>query len=192
MTQGDTKYDEILERRARQLARAVDPVHERELDTVAAVVAVGPESFGIPVESLREIIAAPAITGLPYLPPWMRGIVQIRGELVSVVDTASWFGIAVSSPPAFLAVIEGSSGPLGLLVDAVLGFREFFVNEIATTFSRTDTTLGRPIRAITKDLVALVDTEGLLTSDKIIVDARLTSPDRAQGGLDGQGARRCD
>ncbi len=170
MTRNDARYEEVLERRAKALAQADAEEHRRELDTIAALVAIGPESFGIPVSDLREIVTTPLIARLPNLPPWMPGVVQIRGELISVIDTARWFGIAAGSTATYLAVIDGPKGPLGLLVDAVLGFREVFADEIATTFSRDETSRGRPIRAITKDLVALVDVERLLSSDLIVVD----------------------
>ncbi len=169
MTKNAARYEEILERRARALAQ-VGEENQRELETIAALVAIGPESFGIPVKDLREIIQTPIIARLPNLPAWMPGVVQIRGELISVVDTARWFGIAAGSKATYLAVIDGPSGPLGLLVDAVLGFREIFEDEIATTFSRDETSRGRPIRAITKDLVALVDVERLLSDNQIVVD----------------------
>jgi chemotaxis signal transduction protein len=179
----DTRYEEILARRAEILARTTSDEQERQVELTAALVAIGSERFAIPVGKLREIIKAPPIAVLPELPPWMPGIVQIRGELISVVDIARWFGLATGSQPELLAVIEGPEGPLGLLVDAVLGFRDIYSDEIATSFSRDETAVGRPIRAITRSLIALVDVERLLLSNQIIVDRAGNAGERARQGF---------
>jgi purine-binding chemotaxis protein CheW len=163
-------FDRVLEERAKALARPGDVDHDRELDSTVAVVVIGHETFGIPVESLREIVRVPPIARLPHLPTWVAGIAQLRGELLCVVHTALWFHLLTASTPELLAVMEGPEGPVGLLVDAVVGFREVYANEIAALFGRSIAAGGRPIRAVTNDLVALLDAERILRSERVIVD----------------------
>ncbi|NLZ16959.1 MAG: hypothetical protein GX087_04405 [Desulfobulbaceae bacterium] len=47
---------------------------------------VGWHEMALPVNSMQEVGDMPTITPLPHLPSWIRGIVQIRGEILSVVD----------------------------------------------------------------------------------------------------------
>ena len=49
--------------------------------------------MALPLESILEIGYLPAVTPLPHLPGWIRGIVQIRGEILSVVDLVVLFGL---------------------------------------------------------------------------------------------------
>jgi purine-binding chemotaxis protein CheW len=54
---------------------------------------LGRDEMALPIDSVREIGYLPEITPLPNIPPWIRGIVQIRGEILSVVDCCMLFGI---------------------------------------------------------------------------------------------------
>jgi len=163
-----------LERRARQLAAVPEKQGDRRVAATVAVVAVGEERFGIPVEGLRGILKAPAIARLPGMPEWLPGIVQVRGELMSALDLGRWFQVAGGAEPAYLAVVEGSRGALGLLVESVEGFREVGEEEIAQKLTAAPRAAGRPIRATTRDLVTLLDIERLLESPQIVVGQELS------------------
>ncbi|MCP4660962.1 MAG: chemotaxis protein CheW [bacterium] len=159
----------LLERRARQLAAVPEKQIDRRVAATVAVVAVGKERFGIPVDGLRGILKAPPIAHLPGMPEWLPGIVQVRGELISALDLGRWFQVAGPAEPAFLAVVEGSRGALGLLVESVEGFREVEEEEIAQKLTAAPRAAGRPIRATTRDLVTLLDVERLLESPQIVM-----------------------
>jgi purine-binding chemotaxis protein CheW len=55
--------------------------------------ALGRDELALPIASVREIGYLPEVTPLPNIPSWIRGIVQIRGEILSVVDCRMLFGI---------------------------------------------------------------------------------------------------
>lgn len=54
---------------------------------------LGMVSLALPVDSVQEIGELQTVTPLPNLPRWIRGIVQNRGEILSVVDFAALFGL---------------------------------------------------------------------------------------------------
>jgi len=54
---------------------------------------LGQDEMALPIGSVQEIGYLPPVTPLPNIPPWIRGIVQIRGEILSVVDCCQLFGI---------------------------------------------------------------------------------------------------
>ena len=68
-------------------------------------------------------------------------------------------------------VIEGREGPLGLMVDRVLGFRGVFADEIAGDYVERSSSSARFVKALTTDLVAILDAERLLESEELIVAA---------------------
>ncbi|MBI5493811.1 MAG: chemotaxis protein CheW [Deltaproteobacteria bacterium] len=156
----------ILQRRQERLARrGTGNVVRRVADRVA-VVSVGGERFGIPAQGTLEIIPMPPVTRLPRMSAWMRGMTQIRGELVAVVDLASWFGMARSAERGCLVLVEGSAGALGLGVERVLGFRDVYADELpAAPPERVD---NRPIQAVTHDLMAILDLRALLNHADLI------------------------
>ncbi len=54
---------------------------------------LGAHEMALPVDSVQEIGEMPTVTPLPNLPPWIKGIIQNRGEILSVVDFMTLFGI---------------------------------------------------------------------------------------------------
>jgi purine-binding chemotaxis protein CheW len=166
----DAGNGDILEVRAKKLARGKERGHLRQHYITAAVVSIDAEYFGIPVDGLRQIVKAPPISNLPGMPPWLRGIAQVRGELISVVSLARFFKLESSGVSDFLAVVEGKLGAIGLLADTLLGFRDIYADEIAEKFGKNTADDERPIRAITKDLVSIIDLQRLLDDKRLIVD----------------------
>ena len=69
-------------------ASAAQGARER---TLHIAFVVGMHEMALPVSAMQELGEMPTITPLPYLPPWIRGIVQIRGEILSVVDFRALF-----------------------------------------------------------------------------------------------------
>lgn len=54
---------------------------------------LGGKEMALAIDSIQEVGNLPTITPLPNLPKWIRGIVQIRGEILSVVDFHQLFGL---------------------------------------------------------------------------------------------------
>ena len=54
---------------------------------------LGKNEMALSIQSIQEIGYLPTVTPLPNLPPWIRGIVQIRSEILSVVDFIALFGL---------------------------------------------------------------------------------------------------
>ena len=60
---------------------------------------LGMVALALPIDSVQEIGEMPTITPLPNVPRWIRGIVQNRGEILSVVDFATLFGLEAGRLP---------------------------------------------------------------------------------------------
>jgi purine-binding chemotaxis protein CheW len=69
---------------------------------------------------VREIIAAQDTTRIPGAPAAVRGLVNVRGTLVPVVDTATAVGLPGAGAPASLVLVERHGRPVALAVDEVL------------------------------------------------------------------------
>jgi len=54
---------------------------------------LGGDEMALSIDSIQEIGYLPTVMPLPNLPPWIKGIVQIRGEILSVVDFLVLFGL---------------------------------------------------------------------------------------------------
>ncbi len=79
------------------------------------------EEFGIPVTQVREVIRVSDITRVPQAPAHVRGVANLRGRILAVVDLRSRLGLppAEPTPTSRVVVVEVRERVLGLLVDAV-------------------------------------------------------------------------
>ncbi|HUR93116.1 MAG TPA: chemotaxis protein CheW [Gemmatimonadales bacterium] len=79
------------------------------------------EEFGIPVTQVREVIRVADITRVPQAPAHVRGVANLRGRILAVVELRSRLGLAAAelTPRSRVIVVEVRERVLGLLVDAV-------------------------------------------------------------------------
>ena len=82
---------------------------------------LGREEFGIPVTQVREVIRVADITRVPHAPPHVRGVANLRGRILAVVELRSRLGLAPADPTprSRIVVVDLRGRVLGLLVDAV-------------------------------------------------------------------------
>ena len=79
------------------------------------------EEFGIPIHQVREIIKVPDITFLPHSSPHIEGVINLRGDVLPVVNLRVRFGLPAveRSESTRIIVVELPFGEVGLVVDAV-------------------------------------------------------------------------
>jgi twitching motility protein PilI len=79
------------------------------------------------LDQVLEILPPPAMTLVPAVKPWLKGIANVRGNLITIVDLPEFFG----KPPVFhdssarLMIMNNPELHTGLLVNEVLGLRHF-------------------------------------------------------------------
>jgi purine-binding chemotaxis protein CheW len=75
--------------------------------------------FALPIEAVREIVMVPQITPVPDVGPFIRGVINLRGRIVPVMDLALrlGFGRGPSHPDGRILVVEHNREQLGLLAE---------------------------------------------------------------------------
>lgn len=118
--------------------------------------------YGVDVDRVQEVTKALPVTTVPQAPAGVTGLVNLRGQVVTVVDLRHRLGLPARSDDAggYHVVLRSEGAALSLLVDAVEGFEE--VPEDAFT-ERPDTVPG-PARDIVPGVYPLAD-ELLLVVD---------------------------
>ena len=87
---------------------------------------LGRESYGIAVLKIREIIRHTHITEVPQMPAYVKGVLNLRGKIIPIVDLRAKFGLAQTPTTERTCIIvvqvtlaSGTKSPMGLIVDAV-------------------------------------------------------------------------
>jgi purine-binding chemotaxis protein CheW len=93
------------------------PESARELITFR----VGEQEYGVEITEVREIRGWTPATPLPRTPDYVRGVINLRGTVLPVVDMAARMGLPVSEPTerSVIVVVWIRGQLVGLLVDAV-------------------------------------------------------------------------
>jgi purine-binding chemotaxis protein CheW len=123
----------------------------------AVLVPIGEEIYAVATERVREVVTSLQITPVPTAPPWVLGLINVRGEVVPVLDTGALLGIGATPSPCYAVVVISSSGLAGLLATsmpsvATLG-EELGPSDLPATGGFHQVTGGM---AVTLDIDALI------------------------------------
>ena len=93
------------------------------------------EEYAVPIEDLREIIRIPEIAPVPNAPEFIRGILNLRGTIVVVIDLEKRFHItrAGTAPPEHFVITEVNGSTFGVVVDRVSEVLRVPVSKIQPT-----------------------------------------------------------
>ncbi|MCC6233734.1 MAG: purine-binding chemotaxis protein CheW [Verrucomicrobiales bacterium] len=87
---------------------------------------LGRESYGIEVLKIREIIRFTDITAVPQMPGHVKGVINLRGKIIPVIDLRAKFGLATTEATERTCIVvvqvsfaAGTNAQMGLIVDAV-------------------------------------------------------------------------
>ena len=84
------------------------------------VFRLGGEDYGIEINQVREIIRKREITPVPRQPPYVEGVINVRGTIIPVINLKKRFGLLGDpSTQPHTIIVESGEGLVGILVDSV-------------------------------------------------------------------------
>jgi purine-binding chemotaxis protein CheW len=131
------------------------------------------EEFGLEILKVREIIGLMGITKVPKMPPYIRGIINLRGEIIPVLELRAKFDMETSADTEQTCIIvvdvrrNENTVRMGILVDAVSEVLDIKENDIqeAPAFGRNvDTNFILGIGKIKGAVKLLLDIDRVLTA----------------------------
>jgi len=142
-----------LERRGRAVSAQVSQDGSAGREWVGVALRMAGELYLIAREETREVLGVPgALTRVPGAKGWVKGLANVRGQLLPVLDLRQFLGSGVTPVTRNTRVIVAHHReiPAGLLVDEVLGFRRFaeaeFSGDVPPTIVRCERYLAGTFR----------------------------------------------
>jgi purine-binding chemotaxis protein CheW len=85
------------------------------------VFALGEELYGVRIGVVREIITWQQVTRVPHTPPYVEGVINLRGRVIPVIDLRRRLGLPSGERDRHtrIVVVEGEGDIVGMVVDAV-------------------------------------------------------------------------
>lgn len=138
------------------------------------------EEYAIGLLQVKEIVEYSTVTCVPYTPAWVRGVINMRGNVVPVIDLAVKFGLQASTISKFSCIVvtevvsDGEKLTLGVLADSVsqvidLGTEEIEVPPPFGTRVRTEYLLG--LGRIGKKFCLILNIDKVLSADELVAMA---------------------
>ncbi len=138
--------------------------------------ALGEESYGIPILKVKEIIGMMAITHVPKLQDFMKGVINLRGKIIPIIDLRLKFGLPDRpyDDRTCIIVVEIDTGnglrTSGIVVDTVQEVIEIDENTIEPPpqyGTDIEQSFLKGLGKLKDRVVMILETEGILTTNEL-------------------------
>jgi purine-binding chemotaxis protein CheW len=161
----------ILRARAQALAREPDleEAPRRALEVVEFLLAYG--TYGVESSYVREVYPLKAFTLLPCTPPFVLGIINIRGQILSVIDLKKFFDLPEKGLTDLnkVIVVHDANMVFGILADAILGVRSTPLESVQASLPTLTGIRAAYLKGVTRERMVILDTGKLLADNKMVV-----------------------
>ena len=170
---GPEEKQKILHARARLLAACgkSEAVPAHLLVEVVEFV-LGPEHYGIESCHIREIHPLSEFTPLPCTPAFVLGLVNVRGQILSIIDIKKLFDLPEKGLTDLnkVIVVHANHTEVGILADTIVGVRSIAPEELQPALPTLTGIRAEYLKGITKDPMVVLDVEKILSDEKILVN----------------------
>jgi purine-binding chemotaxis protein CheW len=161
----------ILKERARILAgESSPPVGEAQSVEVITFL-LAHETYGIESRYVREVNPIKEITPVPCTPRFVRGIINVRGRILSVIDLKAFLDLPEQGPAELnrVIVVEDDAMEFGILADQVLGVASLNPDAIQPLPSAFGGPGSEFIKGVAPQTVIFLDISKLLHAKDVMV-----------------------
>ena len=127
---------------------------------------IGEQEFCVNIMSVREIRGWTPATPLPHAPPYVMGVINLRGAVLPIIDLSARLGMKDAEPTArhVIIVAQVKSRIVGLLVEAVsdiLTITEDNIQPVPEVSSDLEKQYARGILSIDKRMICMIELDAL-------------------------------
>jgi purine-binding chemotaxis protein CheW len=161
----------ILRDRARRLA-SVPSSEPSEEQVDVFEFGLADERYAFLVSQVHDVQPLRELTPLPCTPPFLRGLVNLRGRLVAVIDLKRFFGL---SEPGItdlhrIVLLRKGDVEIGLLADTVEGVHVIGKHHIQPAPPTVGGIAAEYIAGVTPDRLVVLDADAILDDPRLVID----------------------
>ena len=148
------------------------------------VFTVGSERFGVSATQIQEIVRYPDATLVPDMPKFVKGVMNLRGKIIPLMDLQERFGLSGSVEDAQRRVVVSMFGDqfVGLIVHSVIGVVRIpakAIEALPATLPKVESEYIAGVGKVGDKLVVLLNLERMLGDMEKIILSRLAGRDEA-------------
>ena len=155
--------------------RALTTAHVREEEAAAGEsidiveFALSHERYGVESSYVREVYPLRELTPIPCTPPFLIGVVNVHGQIISIIDLRKFFDLPEEalSEVNNIIIVAKDKAELGILTDAITGMRSFPLQDIQPSLPTLTGVRAEYLKGVTNERLVILDVLKIL-SDKTI------------------------
>jgi len=164
--------EEILKHRAKLLAE--EQKEETKDESIVEVIEflLSYERYGVESSFIKEVYSMKDFTPVPCTPNFVKGITNLRGEIISIVDIKKFFDLPDKGLTDLnrVLIVKKDKMKMGILADRILGVNVISINNIKTDLTSMKDKRSKYLRGITSNHLVILDIEKILTDPNFIVE----------------------
>ncbi len=171
--------DSILRQRARILSKV--PKNELVKDRIEIVeFLLAHEVYGVETKYISEVCSLIDVTPVPCTPSFVLGIINVHGQIYSVIDLKEFFQLpqkGISSANKVIILHDGNNDSgeqmtFGILADSINSVRYIPQSEIQTSLPTLTEIRKEFLKGVTPDQVVILDALKILSDRNLVVDQK--------------------
>lgn len=167
----------ILRARAQALARRPQEATSAQSMLELLEFRLAHERYAIETRHVREVYPFRDLTPVPCTPPFVLGIVNLRGRITPVIDLKKFFGLPEQGVTDLHRIILIGDAHLefGLLADVVVGVRSVAADTLQSTLPTLSGIRDDYLKGVTEQGLVVLDVDRILIDSRIIVNEEVGS-----------------
>jgi purine-binding chemotaxis protein CheW len=167
----EEEKNRIMRERAKKLASESKTKETDEEKLEILEFMLSGERYGLESLYIREAYPLKNFTPIPCTPAFVLGLVNVRGQVMSIVDIGRFFELPRKGITELNRVLILSSGDMefGILADDILGVSQVPVKDIQESLPTLTDIRAEYLKGVTKDRLTILDAKKILTDKNLIV-----------------------
>ncbi len=164
----------ILRERALILAREPQSDNTEEVLVVVEFI-LAHERYGLESTLIREVYPLKEFTPLPGTPAFIVGLMNVRGQILSITDIRKFFDLPEKGLTNLnrVIILKNHDREFGILADDIVGMRTITLKDLQPSLPTLTGIRAEYLKGVTPDRLVVLDGEKLLKDDRLLVHAEV-------------------
>lgn len=172
MINDQEKETAILRKRAQLLAREPAPEEDPQGFMNILEFILANERYALEISYITEILKLKELSALPSAPPFVLGIINVRGEILSIIDLKTFFNLPAKGLSNFARVIRirYEAVEFGILADVVNHISSIPISDIQPCPPTLSDGKSEYLKGVGKNHLIILDGQKILTDKKLVIN----------------------
>jgi purine-binding chemotaxis protein CheW len=162
------ELNRILKERAEALAKVPAETPENLLHVLR--VEIAGETYAVDVALVREVRQVDRITPVPGVPPHVAGVINLRGEILAVLDVRPIFELEARGRQGAVIVLNVAGRSVGLLADSAVRVLRLPADTVGPPLSTFTGARAEYVKGVASDGTVMLDAERLAQDPRLLVE----------------------